>query len=312
MQRRLLASSSRVSGLAFGTLAFGTLAFGFGCNATDLPGDGDDTETSATGDGDGDGDPGDGDGDPGDGDGDTGTEPIGTITGVLLDMQGAPLPSPLLQFCGPINPEGVVELCIPVPVDGSNGDFTINVLYPGLWSLKIVQAPLDDRNFTGQAFQLTFNEGDALDYSVPPIVLPETNVVTDLMGPTTVDIDDVLSVTVDPAAAISPDFLAPSVLGGLAVPTEYWRVPDVEGSPVLAAWSFSPFGIKSTMGGFAFAIDGNLGLAAGEAVVFHEIEKDNGAIHEIATGTVNAEATAIDVVPTGDGLHELTWLLVTQ
>jgi hypothetical protein len=303
MQRHLLASSF--------------LVFALACTPSDQPSDGEDTETSATGDGDGDGDPsgdGDGDGDPGDGDGDgdTGVEPVGTITGVLLDMQSAPLPSPLLQFCGPIDPEGVVELCVPVPVDGANGEFTINVLFPGLWSLKIVQGPVDNRNFTGQAFQLTFNEGDALDYSEPPIVLPETETVTDLMGETTVAIDDVLSITIDPAMAMSPDFLAPTVLGGLAVPAEYWRVPDVDGSPVLAGWSFSPFGIKSTMGGFAFTIDGNLGLAAGEAVVFHEIEKDNGRIHEIATGTVNVDATAIDVVPTGDGLHELTWLLVTQ
>jgi hypothetical protein len=300
MQRRLLASSC--------------LVFVFACTPADQPSDGEDTETSASGDGDGDPGDGDGDGDPGDGDGDgdTGVEPIGVITGVLLDMQSAPLPSPLLQFCGPISPEGVVELCIPVPVDAASGDFEINVLYPGLWSLKIVQAPVDNRYFTGQAFQLTFNEGDELDFSMPPIVLPETETITNLMGETTVDIDGVLSVTIDPAVAMSPDFLAPTVLGGLAVPSEYWRVTEVEGSPVIAGWSFSPFGIKSTEGGFGFAINGNLGLAAGEAVVFHEIEKDNGAIHEIATGTVNAEATAIDVVPTGDGLHELTWLLATQ
>jgi hypothetical protein len=305
MQRSLLVSSCLAS----------ALVFGLACTS-DQPSDGEGTETSATGDGDGDGDAGDGDGDgdagDGDGDGDTGVEPIGTITGVLLDMQSAPLPSPLLQFCGPIDPEGVVELCIPVPVDGTNGEFTINVLYPGLWSLKIVQGPVDNRYFTGQAFQLTFNEGDSLDYSTPPIVLPETDALTDLMGPTPVDIDGVLSVTIDPAMAMSPDFVPPTVFGGLAVPQEYWRVTEVEGSPVIAGWSFSPFGIKSTMGGFEFAVNGNLGLAEGETVVFYEIEKDNGAIHEIATGTVNVGATAIDVVPTGEGLHELTWLLVTQ
>jgi hypothetical protein len=306
MQRRLLASSCLVLGLTFA----------LACTPADQPSDGE-TETSANGDGDG--DPGDGDGDPGDGDpgdgdgdGDPGPVTVAEISGVLLDMQGAPLPSPLLQFCGPINPEGVVELCFGVDVDPATGNFTNGVPEAGLWSLKIVQGPVDNRYFAGQAFQLTINEGDALDYSVPPLVLPETDTVTDLVGETTVDIDDVLSITIDPAMAMSPDFLAPTVLGGLAVPAEYWRVTEVEGSPVIAGWSFSPFGIKSTMGGFAFTINGNLGLAAGEAVVFHEIEKDNGRIHEIATGTVNAGATAIDVVPTGEGLHELTWLLVTQ
>jgi hypothetical protein len=241
----------------------------------------------------------------------TPVEPIATLVGTLLDAQGAPLPSPLLQFCGPIDDMGVVELCIPVPVDGSDGSFEIGAMFPGLWSLKIVQAPGEGRYFTGQAFQLTVNEGDMIDLS-PPIVVPEIASLTPIDGATPVAIDDVLTVTVDPAMAMSPDFVPPTELGGLMVPQEHWRVTEVEGSPVLAGWSFSPFGIKSTMGSFGFTVDGNLGLAAGEAVTFYEIEKDNGAIHEIATGTVNAEATAIDVVPTGEGLHELTWLLVTQ
>ena len=289
------------------------LVFAFACTP-DQPADGEESETSA-GDGDGDGDTGDGDGDgdPGDGDGDTGTpEPIGTVTGVLLDAQGAPLPSPLLQWCGTIDDMGAVGACYPINVEGTDGTFNIPVPAAGLWSFKIVQGPVDGRNFTGQAFQLTMNDGDALDFSMPPVVLPEVDAVTDLMGETNVDIDGVLSIMIDPAMAMSPDFLEPTQLGGLAVPMEYWRVPDVDGAPVIAAWSFSPFGIKSTEGGFAFTVAGSLGLAAGETVVFHEIEKDNGAIHEIATGTVNDAADAIDVVPTGNGLHELTWLLVTQ
>jgi hypothetical protein len=305
MQRHLLVSSCLVTGLVF------TPA----CTPDDQPSDGDGTETSAAGDGDGDGDAGDGDGDgagDGDGDGDTGVMPIGTVSGVLLDMQGAPTPSPGVQFCGPIDDMGVVEQCFSTMVDGSDGSFSINVLEAGLWALKIVHATVDNRYFTGQSFQVTINDGDAVDYSMPPIVIPETNTVTDLMGQTTVDIDAVLSVTIDPMMAMSPDFTAPTTLGGLSVPMEYWRVTEAGGNPVIAAWSFSPFGTKSTAGGFDFTVAGNLGLAEGEAVVFYEIEKDNGSLHEIATGTVNVGATAIDVVPTGDGLHELTWLLVTQ
>jgi hypothetical protein len=240
-------------------------------------------------------------------------EPIASIEGLLLDMQGAPLPSPLLQFCGPIDMEGNVELCIGIDVDPADGAFTIEPLYAGLWSIKVAQGPSEGRFFTGQAFQLTVAEGDMLQLSPPPIVVPETSTITPLNGPTMVDIDGGLSLTIDPALAQSPDFLPPSELGGVFVPQEYWRVTDVEGSPVIAAWSFTPFGVKSTGGsGFLFAVNSSLGLAADTPVVFHEIEKDNGEIHEIGTGMVNADASAIDVVPTVEGLHELTWLLVTQ
>lgn len=270
----------------------------------------DGTETTASGDGDG--DAGDGDGDSADTtDADTGNEPVATVSGTIVDMMGAPLPSPLLQMCGPIDEMGNVELCIPEDVDPATGAFEAPVNFVGLWSIKVVQGPVDDRNFTGQAFQVTLNEGDDIDLG-EPVIVPEADAVTMLEGETTVDIDGVLAVTIDPTKAQSPDFLAPTMLGGLAAPQDSWRVTEVEGSPVIAAWSFSPFGIKSTEGGFGFTIADGLGLDPDTAVVFWEIEKDNGALHEIATGTVNPDASAIDVVPTGEGLHELTWLLVTE
>ncbi|PRP90698.1 hypothetical protein ENSA5_62440 [Enhygromyxa salina] len=251
----------------------------------------------------------------GDGDGDTGAEVIATLDGVITDMAGAPLPTPGLQFCGPVDEEtGDVLLCIPVPVE-ADGGFEIQAMLAGLWNLKVVHGSVDGRYFTGQAFQVTVNEGDALDFSMPPIVVPETAEVTDLsaaMGEVAVTIDDALSVSIDPSLAQSPDFQQPAELGGLAVPEEFWRVSEVDGGSVIAAWSFSPFGVKSTEGGFGFTIDSSLGLAADETVTFYEIVKDNGELHEVATGTVNGDASAIDIVPTGVGLHELTWLLAVH
>lgn len=248
----------------------------------------------------------------GDGDGDTGAEVLATIEGVVADMNLAPLPTPGLQFCGPVDGEGNVELCIPVQVDDT-GAFLIEATKLGTWSLKVVHGPVEGRYFAGQAFHVVVNEGDAFDFSSPPIVVPEVSEVTDLsaaVGETVVSIDDVLTLTLDPALAQSPDFTAPTELGGLEVASEFWRVTEVEGSPVIAAWAFTPFGIHSVEGEFGFEINSSLGLAAGDPVTIHYIEKVNGVIHEAGTGVVNAEATAIDVTVT-DGLHELSWLLVS-
>jgi hypothetical protein len=250
---------------------------------------------------------------PGDGDGDPMVEVLATVDGVIMDMNLAPLPSPGVQFCGPIDEEGNVELCIPVPVDDA-GVFSIDATKLGVWSLKVVHGPVDGRYFTGQAFQMTVAQDDAFDFSTPPIVVPEVDALTDLsgaVGETVVTIDDVLTVTLDPALAQSPDFTMPSELGGLAVAEEFWRVTEVEGSPVIAAWAFSPFGIHSVEGEFGLTIASGFGLAAGESVGIHYIEKVNGVIHEAGTGVVNAEGTGIDVTVTG-GLHELAWVLVTH
>ena len=249
----------------------------------------------------------------GDGDGDPVVEVLATIDGVIADMALAPLPTPGLQFCGPVDGEGNVELCIPVMVDDT-GTFLIEATKVGVWSLKVVHGPVDGRYFSGQAFQITVNEGDTFDFTSPPIVVPEVSEVVDLsaaVGATPVVIDDVLTLTLDPALAQSPDFTAPSELGGLEVGSEFWRVTEVGGSPVIAAWAFTPFGVHSVEGDFGFEINSALGLGAGEAVTIHYIEKVNGVIHEAGTGVVNGDASGIDVTVT-DGLHELSWLLVTQ
>ncbi|PRQ06829.1 hypothetical protein [Enhygromyxa salina] len=297
MQRRLFTSAC--------------LTFALACTTTD-PGTGESSDTSSdatdtTDDGDtttmGDGD--------GDGDGDTGVEVLATIDGMVADMKMSPLPAPGLQFCGPIDDQGAVKLCIPVPVDDT-GAFEIDVTELGVWNLKVVHGNADGRYFAGQAFQVTIDEGDALDFSSPPIVVPEIASVTDLsaaMGETPVTIDSALRVTLDPELAQSPDFTAPSELGGLEVAAEFWRVTEVDGNPVIAAWAFNPFGVHAVEGEFGFEIDSALGLGAGEAVTIHYIEKVNGVIHEAGTGVVNAEATAIDITVT-EGLHELSWLLV--
>ena len=241
---------------------------------------------------------------------DTGAPDLATVSGVIVDMQGAPLPSPGVQLCGPIDDMGIVEACIPVPVDA--GSFTVGAKKLGLWSLKVVHGPVDGRNFAGHAFRITLNDGDALDFSSPPITVPEVSTLTPLAGETMVSVEGGLTITIDPANAQTPDFIAPTQLGGLVVPQEFWRVTEVDGQPVMHAWAFSPFGTKAKSGSFTFTIDDALGLAAGETVNVHAIEKDNGDIHLVATGIVNGDASAIDLTPEGEGLHELTWLMITQ
>ncbi|NVB40208.1 hypothetical protein G6O69_20365 [Pseudenhygromyxa sp. WMMC2535] len=249
-----------------------------------------------------------------DDDGSTDTaEDLATITGVILDMQGAALPTPGVQLCGPIDDEGNVEACIPVSVDDSSGAFSIGAKKTGLWSLKVVHGSVDDRNFAGQAFQVTLSEGDALDFSDPAIVIPEVSATTVLDGLTQVNLDGGLSLSIDPEQAQTPDFLAPTALGGLVVDPQFWRVDEVEGAAVIQAWAFSPFGTKAKdEGSFDFSVDDSLGLDAGTALNFYEIEKDNGSLHLVATGVVNADASAVDLSAAGEGLHELTWLLVTE
>ncbi|GEM_PF-5322675 len=242
----------------------------------------------------------------------TGVEAIGSLVGVVLDPQGAPLPTPGIQFCGPIDDMGSVESCIPVTVDGQ-GNFALDVLKVGLWNFKAVHGPVDGRYFGGQAFQLEFSEGTELDLGT--VIVPEVATITDLsqaVGPVEVQIDSVLSIIIDPALAQDPGFVAPTELGGIEVASEYWQISDVEGSPILAAWSFSPFGVKATEGSFDLELATAFDLAAGETIKLWEVVKDNGEIHQVGEGTVNGDASAIELTEVGEGLHQLSWLLVTQ
>jgi len=287
-----------------------SLTFAFACTPAESGGDEDpgtssgETETTAetsdtlTGDGDGDGEP---------------AEPIGTIDGIILDTMGNPLPSPGLQFCGTIEEDGIPKLCIPVGVD-DDGGFHIDAMTAGLWSLKLVHADVDGRMFSGQAFQLTLNEGDALDYSDPPIVLPEVTSVSALeeSGETAVSIEGGLTVMLDASTAQMPDFSNPTELGGVVVEPAYWPWMDVDGEAIVQVWGMSPFGIKAKEGAFDLVIEDGLGLDAGAAVNVYEIEKDNGALHLIATGAVNEDASGLELTAEDEGLHELSWIIVTE
>ena len=92
-----------------------------------------------------------------------------------------------------------------------------------------------------------------------------------------------------------------------------WQITEVpDAGPVIAAWTFHPFGTKLPDASFGLAVESGLGLAAGEAVQIFEVEKDNAFIHKVADAVVNADGTSLEITPTAEGLHELTWLLFTQ
>ena len=150
--------------------------------------------------------------------------------------------------------------------------------------------------------------------SMPPITIPEASVtdVSGASGPTEIVVEGGLTLTVDPTTSTSPDFSNPTAIGGVDVAAEHWRVSEVEGAPVIKAWSLYPFGTHADEGTeFGIAIDDALGLAAGETVTIWGIQKDNGVLHHVADGTVNGDATAIDLSLV-EGLHELAWVLVVD
>ena len=284
-------------------------ALALGCG-----GDSDDASTAADATASaGDGDSG-GDGDGGDGDGDVPV--LANIDGVVTDSAGAPLGMAGIQFCGPVSEEGAVEACKPVPVDADTGTFSIEVTKLGFWNLKAVHAPEEGRYFTGQAIPLTVAMDDMISYPAPGIVVPEVNEVIDLSaatGEATFEVGAGIWLTFDPAMTQTPSFTPAAEMGAIEVPEAEWQITEVpDAGPVIAAWTFHPFGTKLPDASFGLAVESGLGLAAGEAVQIFEVEKDNAFIHKVADAVVSSDGTHLEITPTAEGLHELTWLLFTQ
>lgn len=237
-------------------------------------------------------------------------ETLATISGVVTDMEGAPLPSPVLQFCGPIDESGLPQSCLPIDVE-ADGSWIIEAQTLGLWSLKFIHVPADGRDFTGQAFQIELGEGDALSYAEPPVVVPEVAGLVDLSGASgevDVELEGGLRLNFDPENTITPLFTPAEAVGALVVDPSHWQLGLPPAGDVAVAWSFTPFGTKVKEGAFGLSIDDTLGLDPGTAVSVYEIEKDNGAYHLVATGTVGD--TAVELTQAGEGLHELSWIYV--
>lgn len=242
---------------------------------------------------------------------DTTGEPAARLRGTIIDDHDVPLPSPALFFCGPILDSGLPQSCQKIAV-ADDGGFDQGFNEAGTYIVKITQVQADGQAFGSQVF---FHESvDGGDNDLGIIVVPRVDNPTDLtglVGPSEIVIDEALTLTVDPSALVDANSVWPDHLGGVEIDEAIRIMTDIDGDPVLHVWALTPFGSKVTRGSIEASV-GNVGLAAGQSVKIYEIEKFNGTPIQVGEGTVNDEATAIEVTPVGDGLHELTWLVLTE
>ena len=245
----------------------------------------------------------------GDGDGDSDQA---IVRGRVLGASGDPLPSPRLEVLGTIV-DGIANLSFPVVVD-ADGSFEATIPDEGTWALDFTHAPLEGRFFCGQSFTIEVEFGQESEVSPPPVVLPELAELSEL-DPTADEvelaIDASLTLRFDPGLTRAPDFNPLTHLGGLSVDPAHWRVSEVEGQPVLAAWAFSPHGSRATEGSsFTIELTDDFDAPPGTVFDLHHIDGTYGLIELVGHAQVG-EGAVVQVTPVGEGLRELSWLLLT-
>jgi hypothetical protein len=286
------------------------MTLGAACDSgSDPAGDGETTSGTADDDG-GDGDTGAdaGDGD-GDGDGETTglPEPIGTVSGTVMDATGAPYASPGGQLCGPVDDEGAVGACRAI-MEEADGTWTIELFEEGDYNMKWVNPPEGDTHYSTVIELINVAAGD--NVVEQNYVIPQVGATVDLTdaAETEVDMGSGLMVTLDPAV-MDWAFLDP-IVGGVSVPMDDWRFTEHNGETVVAIWAFAPFGAhpEAEDGKIDFVINDALGLDPDTVVNFYDIDKDNAWIHPAGSGAVSADGT---MITPDEGFHYMSQLIVT-
>lgn len=244
-----------------------------------------------------------------DGESTTGVEPLATASGQALDDASTALPTPFFQRCGPIV-DDIAQSCISFQAD-AEGLFTVDFPQTGVWGLKFLDS--SGGTHTGNYFTVEVAEGDALELE-KVVRVPIADVLTTLpeSGATDVAIEGGLTVTIDASTAQKTDFSAPTEAGGRQLSSDDWMFADTPAGPVVGMWTFYPAGVKAKEGAFEFSVDSSLDLAPGTPVAVYEMEKNNIVLLPVAEGTVNAEGTGLDLSTVGEGLHELSMLVVAD
>lgn len=190
----------------------------------------------------------------------TGEAPGSTVSGVVVDEQGAPISGLPITLCGEVCQIGMTD---------AEGAFEVTQVAPGPKVLEPALVPigedtLEDAVLSWSRFFdiVSVVEGEDLQLEQPLVVLRVEGAVGPLAGPQELEPAPGLSVRFDAdlvaAAGALPVGVDAVWLGAREVPDSLWPGGGLEGWSILRAWTFAPWDLDAED---AFSVDASLPAA---------------------------------------------------
>ncbi len=241
--------------------------------------------------------------------------PTGTVAGVVLTPEGAPIPGLAITLCD--------EVCR-LEETGADGSFLFTAVGTGTPVLEAYGYPGDDPREAVKQYTRFFDfvstvDGEQRVLDRPRVLYPVAS-TGPLVGPFTMDVDglhvEVQTDLLAPPASQLPSFALDVWLGATAIPEHDWPVEGLRGYRIVGAWGLAEWDLH---GEAAFQVRADLPidtpLPPDADVAFLVADYTYGFVEgQFALEAAELSADGMSLhTPAGDGLDRATlWLAAVR
>jgi hypothetical protein len=233
--------------------------------------------------------------------------PSYSVQGQVAHLDGTPWSNAIVGFCSSV-------ACLNPILSTETGTFDEDELVPDEYVVDVTGDNSDGGSASPVYFHFQLQSNLTL---TSPIVVPETGPGVIILdgGVQTVQIDNSLSVTLDPSALTWPDGEGDSI-SGIEIPARDWPASyasdllDGGNQSILAVWALNPFQLASSTP-IAVVIRNNFELSPGSHAQLFGIDVTSGMPQDLVELEVADDGGVLTTLP-GQGITELTWLLLVS
>ena len=218
-----------------------------------------------------------------------------TVSGDVVDMQGAPWANAKVQVCS-------TALCTLGNADGT-GAFAVQVPSGSHYHVIARPSPSDPRE--GSAGLGVLADTLVADTALAsPVPIPITGAHASLAAPAAVTSDLTLT-----ANAADVAFSAEAYFSGVSIAQPSWPAFVVAGKTILAMWALDPWGTRTNPGKtIAVTIANSFGLAANDVAAVYAVNETTAELGAEAQATVSSDGTML----TGATIDRVTWIVLAH
>jgi hypothetical protein len=218
-----------------------------------------------------------------------------TVSGDVVDMQGAPWANAKVQVCSS-------ALCTLGNADGS-GAFAVQVPAGNHYHVIARPPPSDPRE--GSAGLGVLADALVADTTLAsPVPIPITGAHASLAAPAAVTTDLTLT-----ANAADVAFNGSAYFSGVSVEQAKWPAFVVAGKTILAMWALDPWGTRTNPGKtIAVTIANSFGLAPGDIASVYAVNETTAELGTPTQATVSTDGATLS----GATLDRVTWVVLAH
>lgn len=220
------------------------------------------------------------------------------VRGDVIDAQGAPWASALVQVCSE-------TLCTLGNAD-AQGAFSVQVPAGDRYHVIARPSPSDAREGSAGFFvQSAVLTSDTALGAPIPIPITGAHVAADASGSISGNVASDLALS---ASASDVAFYGDAYFAGASVPESAWPAFSIEGKTILAMWALNPWATHANPNAtIAVTIANHFGLAANDVASVYVVNETTAELGAANVATVSADGASI-----ASSVDRLTWIVLAH